>query len=223
MLPHNTKATTCPPGSLPRTAKEGVPTLMVATFRRTGTHVLIDIILNNFRVYKGRPLFLDLDQWVKSGRAISDIPADLGCVIKTHLPNQFADCNLEELATFCKKNSVKVISTTRGPDEIFRSLKSFFQFDYSEKEFQDEYSKFHTFWDEVKSHKISFSCLVNQHETEGIIKEIEEYIGVERNKKLVPIFLKQERKKVFFYKILTRFMGKHSPKVNTTIGFSKTK
>jgi hypothetical protein len=46
----------CPPGLL-RNSKNDLPNLVVATFPRCGTHLLIDLILNNFSLYRQNPLY----------------------------------------------------------------------------------------------------------------------------------------------------------------------
>ena len=43
-LPHNNKLTVCPPGNLPR--GEG-KSILVPSIPRSGTHLLIDSIINN--------------------------------------------------------------------------------------------------------------------------------------------------------------------------------
>ena len=56
LLPPNTPTVRCPPGLL-RNSKNDLPNLVVATFPRCGTHLLIDLILNNFSLYRQNPLY----------------------------------------------------------------------------------------------------------------------------------------------------------------------
>ena len=222
MIPHNTKVTTCPPGKLPE-SKSNQPTILVATFRRTGTHLLLDIIFNNFASYKGSPLFIDLDQWAKSGRLISDIPTDIGCVIKTHIPNPFVMADLDSLAEFCNSENVKIITTSRSKQDIFKSIKSFFQFAVSTDEFEEQFHDFKTFWDNYSADEITFKDLTNMSKTGCIVNRIGHIIGVKPNKRLISVLPKSAKVRVFVIKLLTRSIGKFSPIINTTIGFSKTK
>ena len=83
LLPPANRRTICPPGKLrPGTA----PLIVVVSIRRSGTHLLIDAILNNFAVYKRRPLYVSLDQYLLSGYPVEDLLACGGYIVTTHFP-----------------------------------------------------------------------------------------------------------------------------------------
>ncbi len=65
-------------------AANGTPHVVVAAQMRSGTHLLIDLILNNFPVYRESPLYLDLERYRLSDLETSRIPDLRGLVIKTH-------------------------------------------------------------------------------------------------------------------------------------------
>jgi len=226
-LSHNNKLTTCPPGALP-TCDVDLPTLVIPTFRRTGTHLLIDIILNNFPQYKQKPLFIDLDQWVKSGKKISEIPTDIGCLIKTHIPNSLSneymtDEDQEDLINFCRAPEVKIISTHREKQQVLNSLLKSFSFKISSQELDQQLITFNEFWGGFLSLAVPFNRLSDPNKTPDIVKKISEYIQISSTKKTRPIFNKSAKFKVYFWKIMTRLLGRKSLIVNTTIGFSKSK
>lgn len=110
VLPHNNRRCVAPPGEL--RPGSGKP-VIVSSIMRSGTHLLIDLLLNNFPAYRRMPLYVDLDHALASGLTAADLLHG-GCyVMKSHHPNvryaAAAQAELEELAAaaFIPETEVK--------------------------------------------------------------------------------------------------------------------
>src|SRR5579883_635962 len=83
LLPHDTARTTCPPAAL--VSREG-PVIIVPSIMRSGTHLLLDSLFNNFPTLRRTPLFIDFDAYERGALPVEPLASISGVVIKTHFP-----------------------------------------------------------------------------------------------------------------------------------------
>ena len=207
----------CPPGELP-SPKEN-PTIVVASIMRSGTHLLIDTLFNNFTEYRNAPLYIDLDEWIRTGGTLAELKGLTGVIIKTHYPQVSLPIEPLEMKSFFQ--DCQIFTPVREHDKIWRSSTSTaFDAYSSEDEFKRDLSAFSTFWEPFEALQVPFSSLVADDFT-PVVTALSEYLDLAPAKRFVAPFKKGEKFKVYFYKLLTRLLGKQSPIINTTIGFAK--
>jgi len=222
MLPHNTRCVVAPPGELPRASGEGV-IILVPTLMRSGTHLLIDLILNNFKQFKKKPLYVDLDQWISKGGKIDDLKNRGDLIIKTHFPQEPSLLLKSEMKTFIETNNVKVITTHREESKLIRSLKESFSVGEKQTILIENIAQFNEFWNQSNRRIVDFNDLCSKEKVSQTIDLVSSYIGYKPNTMSIPNPSVTERKKVFVMKFATRIFGKNAPIINTTIGFAKNK
>lgn len=216
-LNHNNKKVMAPPAELPD--NPGLPVIVVASVMRSGTHLLIDTILNNFSGYKNKPLYVDLDEWIRSGRSIDDIYTLEGAVIKTHYPQAKLALKPEELERLFQ--NCKVIMPIREEESVWKSsTSSAFDVYSSKDDFNKDMEAFNSFWSKFATLKVSFADVVTD-DFDGALQRISRFIGIEGLTKGIKPIPKNQKYKVLSYKLLTRMLGRQSPIINTTIGFAK--
>lgn len=207
--------TTCPPGKL---VSGSVPLIIVASLRRTGTHLLIDAILNNFAVYKRRPLYVDLDRYLTGGFPISELLECGGYIVKTHFP-QTLDLMYEEQVRAVAQQAL-ILTPTRPSAQTYTSTLRFGT-SLTQEEFAQKRTQFEEFWRQYQPLEVSFADLISPTNYDALVARIGEYISQPPNKKLVLPFSIDQYAQVYSVKTLTRLLGHHSPIVNTTISFAK--
>lgn len=226
LLKHNNARTMCPPGRIVPALGAPLPLILVPTLMRSGTHVLIDLILNNFAPYKRRPLYVNLDEVLNSGQAEAIVPRllDYGTyVIKTHFPQAWTAGNRAPVFDSLTSNAI-IVSTTRDTNEICRSTQRFPELYRMFRDDEDLYAsldRFREYWEPFNPLTIPFQSLVRGEGVEEFLHALAERIGIRRNPQLVPPIGKQFRTRVYFAKVLTRLLGHRAPVVNTTIGFAR--
>jgi hypothetical protein len=209
------RLTTCPPGRLvPGTA----PIILIASLRRSGTHLLIDAILNNFAAYKRHPLHVNLDQYLRHGYDIAELIECGGYVVKTHFPQKTA-LNYEQQVRAVAEHAI-VLTPVRAPDEVYRSAIKFGA-SMDEKEFTEQIVQFEAFWKQYHPLLVPFVALTTHADYESLLATIGQHIGLTPNRNPVFPFSKDQRTLVYLIKLLTRTLGRYSPVVNTTISFAK--
>ncbi len=185
---------------------------------RSGTHLVINVILNNFQRYKKSPLYVNLDMFLHLGGNIDKLSSSGGSVVKTHFP-QAIECrgHETEIMQFLKKQ--KVILVRRDPQEVKRSLKNFGEwgakevskFDQLQKEFDD-------YWQTQEGVLIlNYADLIQLDRLAEIIKQIEQFTGIVSNQKIKLPLAKNKRFGILFSKAMTRLLGRYAPYVNTGI------
>jgi len=187
--------------------------------RRSGTHLLIDAILNNFAIYKRDPLHIDLDLYLKNGYPLADLLRCHGYVIKTHFPQTLA-MEFEPQVRAVAEQAF-VLTPSRPLEEVYRSSLTFGA-TVGAEEFAKQSEQFDTFWRQYHPLSVPFAGLTNTVNYECLLAKIGQVIGVEPNQKPIYPFSKNQRALVYLSKTLTRLLGSHSPVVNTTISFAKS-
>lgn len=210
----------CPPGLL---EPGDPPNIVVATKVRTGTHLLIDSILNNFPAYRRRPLYVSLDNLLRDEATAADNARRLiqcgGYVVKTHFPQVFERAAYRDpLVRKIAENSI-IISTARSQTESLRSIKNWGELPAileNQSAFGHSVERFDSFWSQYDKLIVPFLDLVDRSAYPSVIKEIANHIGQEHGQVLVAPRPKSSRFSIYIDKALTRLFAQKAPVINTT-------
>jgi len=217
IFPHYISTVVSPPGKINRS--KGTP-ILIPSLMRSGTHLLIDLILNNFKLYKSKPLYIDLDRYVSQGKCIDDLLNCGNYIIKTHYPQLITNNDIEKIISEIALNS-KLISPKRELKSIY---KSFCKFGYEGKlsEFRDVYENFMNYWNNYDNiNFIRYDDMINRTEVSKLLIEISNILNIPKNKKIIYPPSRNQKFFVYVIKFLTRLLGNKCPIVNTTITFAE--
>ncbi len=217
ILAHNNQRCVCPPG-VP-SAGEGPP-IVVASLMRSGTHLLIDSLLNNCSVLRRSPLYIDLDQLLSRStpeEALSLIKRSGAYVVKTHYPQLGGDepARRRVMEALCELGAA--ITVTREQGAVERSFAVFSDRDAA-IDLSDEYQRFAEFWSPRATLSLSFEDLTG-HWTDAI-ERAWQATGLTPDPTQRPPLGRSHRYRVYLNKLLTRLVGRRAPMINTTIGFA---
>ncbi len=216
LLPHhgNPKLTS-PPGPLPLC--EGRPVL-VKSKMRSGTHLLIDLILNNFPPLRTETLYVELDHAYHQNMDAQQF-GELGkCVCKTH----FSGIKNQKLRREITEKVVAqafIIEPVRSLEKMKPSLRKFLSTE-EYGEYIDTCQKFDQYWAPIDCLKIPFEDLISVSGNDRAIELIGKYIGEKPSQKRYYNRPKSKAKLVLIEKLLTRLLGVRQRRVNTTIAFN---
>jgi hypothetical protein len=215
-IPHNTRRVVAPPGRLRDSGPGEI--VLVASLMRSGTHVLIDCILNNFARYRRRPLYIDLDQFVGQGLDWRQIADHAGpYLVKTHFP-QVQRVGLEEAVTQLLR-AAKVLIPRRSAAEVLRSSEAF-DTGLSREELPRSLAVFDQFWSRVPHLSVEYAQLIDREHAPAQIERLAGFLGEPpRVPPLLPPDAAQ-RLRIYTAKLATRLLGDQAPVINTTIRFS---
>ena len=209
----------CPPGTL---TEQGRPNIIVATPRRSGTHVLIDLLLNNMPAYRTRPLYVDLDQCLKRTTSTDDlltpITSRAGYIIKTHLP-----IGLDESVTTnghvqrLIKDGI-VLTVRRDRDAVIRSEMRW-QDDQAEThaDYEAAYDAFWRFWQDQDQIALDFKALFDPVRMGALMDDLAVRTRTATKVRFKPAPSPTGKTGIYANKALTRLLGRHAPLINTTI------
>lgn len=219
VLPFTNPRVVAPPGT---PGQHGRPNLIVATPMRSGTHILIDLILNNLPAYRTRPLYVDLDQCLKQARPGRDllggVAADAGHVLKTHypvgVPAVAADPRLDVLV---RQGIVLAIHRPRA--DILKSLDRWVGGAEEDPEvrFGPQIDAFWSFWGDVPRIDLDFADLFKVDRMHDLIGRIADRTGTAPAPRFTPPPGRSEARRIQIDKAATRLLGRRAPRINTTI------
>jgi hypothetical protein len=222
MVPHANRRTVCPPGDVGASTNKSsdLPNVLIITEMRSGTHLLIDLVLNNFPVFKTAPLYLDLDQWLDDERPPSSLKSIRGKVIKTHLLHR-------DVARYCDAlghlKGVIILSTLRNRHDMVASQHKFLE----EAELargDEDFERKLIDLDVTVVEYFYFDSLTNKQEYEQNVDRLSKLLPstvTPRINRLARATLASGRVSVLVSKLLTRWFGDLSPVVNTSISFKQ--
>ncbi|MEM8729300.1 MAG: hypothetical protein AAGF79_05215 [Pseudomonadota bacterium] len=223
LLPFMNPRVVAPPG-MPRA--QGRSNIVVATPMRSGTHLVIDTILNNIPAFRNQPLYIDLDQcWRQTGEEkdfITPITPDTGFVIKTHLPIGWKADGLADARLSAILDTTTVITVHREYEDVIKSLKRWHKsdFDTFALRFENEYHQFWRFWQNRPQIRVSFDEIFQPEKMTDLLDLLCRKTGTVRAGRFVPPPRLQRKLPVYFDKAATRLVGRHAPRINTTISLS---
>lgn len=217
IFPHNNVRCVSPPGRI-RSAP-GLP-LVVPSLMRSGTHLVIDLVLSNFPEYRRNPLYIDADRYFESDHPL-ELLRDCGSyVIKTHYPQQpLAAEHAELLGSLARAG--KVIRPVRRQADIRRSLKDFGQ-DVTGSELEQLQADAEEFWGRFDTLDVAFEDVTDPRRVGDVLESIAGHLGRPLPGRPVLPFGRSETRKVLVSKLATRLLGHRSPRINTTVRFART-
>jgi len=211
-IPHNTSVVTSPPGNV--NFKYSGPLVLVASEMRSGTHVLIDSLLNNFGNLRNNPLYINLDEYVAQHREVGDLLNRGAYIIKTHYPQVYN----QELASAVEliTASAKIIVINRDESQTLKSYLSFVE-TASLSEWAPAHEKFKHYWKGISTLNVEFSELTSYQKYPIVIDKIQKYIELPRSKNLIRPPTENQILRAYFSKLMTRVFGRYAHRINTTI------
>jgi len=214
LLPHDTRRTTCPPA--PLIPGDG-PLIIVPSLMRSGTHLLLDALFNNFPALRRWPLFVDFDACERVGRSPEPFATISGVTIKTHYPQ--VELTEPYVAALTAMAARALILTPRRPAvEIRKSLAKWGE-KFTAEEFAEIERRFDAFWGPFSPVTMNFATLLDVGGIESLVSLVAERTGLAPNRKKTPVMPARHRFGIYFDKVLTRLLGRNAPRVNTTIGY----
>ena len=228
VLPFNNPRVVCPPG---RPGHYGRRNIIVATPMRSGTHLLIDMILNNIPAYRTRPLYIDLDQCL-SPRQLSgpdpffgQIGPQSGHVLKTHLPVGVDPVAAADPAVAALIDAALILTIRRERVDIERSLKHWSETSAkgrSPRHRDEDYDRFWQFWEGKAAIELRFADLFDPDAMIAALNRIAEATGTQPDPSFHGPAPASRKFAIFRNKALTRIAGRFAPRIDTTIHTLKT-
>jgi hypothetical protein len=219
VLPFTNPRVVSPPG---RPVANGARNILVVTPRRSGTHILIDMILNNVPAYRRHPLYIDLDQCWKQRRPghdlIGAVSPDAGYVIKSHMPIDNGPEPLDpEIANLI--DTALVITIRRDTGDITRSLTRWYKTQPKDPitRFEGQIDDFHAFWDRHERIEIAFEDLFDAPKMQSVIADICARTQTRPAARFRGPAARGRPMVIYLWKTATRLLGRHSPRIDTTI------
>lgn len=220
LLPFTNPRVVCPPGVI---SVRGRPNIIVATPMRSGTHILIDMILNNIPAYRNRPLYVDLDQCRKQGTPQNDligrVAPDAGYILKTHMPigtgpDGPADPRIPDLFA-----AGVVITVRRDRAEVCTSLARWHRLaeDAPMTRYEAQYDAFWDFWEPRDRIGIGFADLFRPDRMIPVLDTLCAQTGARRSGHFTGPSSSADRTRIYASKALTRLVGRHAPRIDTSI------
>lgn len=216
----SSKKIVAPPGEIIELGR-GRP-IIIASFPRSGTHIMIDSILNNFPHYRNIPLYLDFDQFSNSRykpESVLDEICNSRLIIKTHYPHRNLYTHEDDITSSIERLIEKafVIKVERDKQRIKASYEKGFG---KVSNIECEIELFDEYWQNKADIIVNFNELVNKDTLPKVIEQISDKLNEEHVRKVIFPPPPDAFLQVGVQKIATRLLGKRTPfSVNTTIQF----
>jgi glycosyltransferase involved in cell wall biosynthesis len=221
LLPHVNRRTTCPPGRL----RNGTgPLVIVASLRRSGTHLLIDTILNNFDSYRRRPLYVNLDALLDDHDRLEELRHKGGYVVKTHYPSDsMASPRRTDRVAELAAHAV-VIAPSRPLPQLVDARAASRRHNRlpveDDADIATAVGAFDMFWRPYDPLTVPFGLLTDPAALAGIVQRVADATGQTPRPRIVAPPHRDQRMRTYATKAATRLLGDRSPVVNTTVGFA---
>ena len=218
-LPHDNPKTVCPPGKIPTGP---LPPILVSSLMRSGTHLVIDLLLNNLRSYRNEPLYVDFDRCVDDMGDPEELLNAGSCVIKTHVQQ----CSLDEPARHRLKQLAApglVIIPNRPLHDIQRSQHQLNQ-PQSEEQLVRDHQQHLEFWADFSPIVIDFKSLLDPAQATLFLQQVRQRLAIpEPAIPQATVTAARSDYGVFWDKFRTRIAGPKARVINTTIGYKVTR
>ncbi|MFN0127726.1 MAG: hypothetical protein ACKV19_13685 [Verrucomicrobiales bacterium] len=199
---------------------EGRPVL-VASLMRTGTHVLIDLILNNLQVYRQSPLYVQVDEYLTAGLPLEDLLTAGPYVLKTHVPQLYDDP--ERLAQMRRVAAGAVVVIPRREVEATRYALARFGQDGrgAADRVEEDFERLCEFYGPFGPHFFDFNQLVRREHAGSVVRRLSRILDQPLDG--LPVATPDLRRlgRILLDKALTRSLGAAAPRINTTIRIGK--
>lgn len=213
LLRHDTRRTTCPPG--PLVSGDG-PLIIVPSIMRSGTHLLLDALFNNFPALRRQPLFVDFDAYERAKLPSAPLASLNGVIIKTHYPQvELAPEYVSALKTLAAR---AIIVMPKRPAEAIRKSLAKWDEHYSPEAFTQLEQRYEEFWKPYAPVTAGFASLLDAAGVKALISLVAERTKL-TPRSGPPLMPARGRYGIYWDKVLTRMLGRAAPRINTTIGY----
>lgn len=213
LFAHDTEKTTCPPAPL----VSGGPLIIVPSLMRSGTHLLLDSLFNNFPMLRRTPLFVDFDAYQRQALPSEPLNFLTAVTIKTHFPETpLAEPYASRLASLASR--ALILMPRRTASDIRRSMEKW-GMEFSPDEFAEVERRFQNFWAPFSPLIVDFPALLDPARLRLFLGLVAERAGLDFKENKNPCMPARHRWGVYFDKALTRVFGRKAPRINTTIGY----
>lgn len=157
LLPFQNPRVVAPPGTI---LPNGRPNVIIATPKRSGTHLAIDMIVNNNPHYRRKPIYVDLDMLAKRRNldCLERLTGTSGYVVKTHFPIGVHNAEEMRLRVEAVAENAVIVTIRRTADDIIRSLDRWNETEDSESVLEN-LRQFWAFWETRATLQMEFTEL----------------------------------------------------------------
>jgi hypothetical protein len=217
-LPHDNPKTVCPPGKIPLGPQ---PPILVSSLMRSGTHLVIDLLLNNLRPYRNEPLYVDFDHFVYDLGDPAELMKAGSCIIKTHVQQRSFDeptrQRLKQLAA-----PGLVIIPHRTAHDTHCSLLRLNQ-RQSEEQLIRDHQHHLEFWADLSPIIVDFQSLLDPTQATLFLQQVRQRLDIpDPATTEATVTAARSDYGVFWDKFQTRLAGPKARVINTTIGYKLT-
>ncbi len=220
VLPPNTPKTVCPPGPLSASASP-LPLVVVASFPRTGTHVLIDLLLNNFPAYRRDPLYVNLDEYLRAGLPVEELLRTGGYVLKTHYPEATFSADQQAAYEQIFRTAI-LLMPARPAVDVARSYRRMLG-GAREADLPAALQAYEAYWRARQPETFAFAELIDPAWTASVVARLATLLHQPQPRRPISPPSRRSYLRVCLRKLGTRLLGNKLSVVNTTVGFAKTK
>ncbi len=208
-----------PPGTIIR---GGYRNIVLATPMRSGTHIAMDLIMNNLPRYRRRPLYINLDTLLLRDLARDTLYDAAGYVVKTHFPSGRVRNFRPQIERLARQSLVVIVH--RPTAEIRASLQRWVdagpdlpRIRKQLANLESELAEFHTFWQAFSPYNVTFRDLFDAERCQVIVSDIARLTDHPDTYCKTPLVPVSKPMLVYLNKALTRTLGRHAPRIDTTI------
>jgi len=185
---------------------------------RSGTHLTMDLLLNNLPGYRQNPLFIDYDTYVYEGFSPSALLGTGSTIIKTHIIQRpFTATSAGILHQLGRRGLV--IIPERDPAKIMASM-SRFGYRASEAGILLQHTRQLEFWESFDPMVVPFDDVLDPQKSAVLLRRVRERLGLPAAPSgQFPVVAGSSRPLNLWRKLRTRLQGAAAPAINTTVGF----
>lgn len=218
LLPFMNPRVVSPPGT---PGIHGRVNVVVATPMRSGTHLMIDLLLNNIAVYRTKPLYVDLDATLKQSVPGRDLIRHLspmaGHILKTHLPIDSAQGAASNPDLLRIIESAVIVTVHRDQAAVMTSLSRWDRTPEELRVYEREHEAFWKFWSHRGNVALEFTDLLDATAMRDALERIAELTGSRVARRVTMPVPGARRRRIYVNKGLTRVLGRRAPRIDTTI------
>jgi len=210
-----------------RVANVPLKNILVATPMRSGTHLMIDLILNNIAEYRRTPLYTDFDaccrQFDSSPHFLDELTGNSGTIIKTHFPITKHGLRFHEKLQTLSESAI-VITVKRDKNQVFQSRKKWdvMHTANTSGDLTADYERFWEFWGGSEDLCADFTDLFDKDAASGLVQRIRALTECDSNASKYRHLAPERRSHaIYINKALTRLIGRYAPRIDTTIHTKK--
>ena len=185
---------------------------------RSGTHLTIDLLLNNLSSYRNNPLYIDFDRFVYEAHDPNTLTNAGSCIIKTHFRQRpFTQETLKLLESIASNGLV--IIPTRDLAATQASMKKW-NFSPSLEKLQKDHDDQLIFWSRFNPLIIDFKDLLNPTKAISFLQDVRQRLHLPDSESPSILTLANGSNfEIMWNKMNTRLAGSHAKTINTTIGY----